>query len=107
MADDLRVSHTPSRSHPRAWGGRELPSRYAWTKPSEDFAESYRAFIDGKLQGCCVERARFMWEEETVLWPSSRGKTAAGLTVGVLPAIGSQLCLSGCRCHIKQATAAA
>ena len=33
---------------------------YARKSPAEDFAESYRTFIEGRLQECCPERARWM-----------------------------------------------
>jgi hypothetical protein len=39
-----------------------LPSRYARTSPADDFAESYRAFLEGERETCCVERVRFMRE---------------------------------------------
>jgi hypothetical protein len=48
------------RRHPTPrW---ELPSRYARTSPAEDFAESYRAFIEGRLGACCAWRAAWLRE---------------------------------------------
>lgn len=38
------------------------PTRYARKSPAEDFAESYRFFIEGRLAGCCPERARWLRE---------------------------------------------
>src|SRR6266508_2647156 len=35
-----------------------LPSSYARTSPAEDCAESYRSFIEGRLERCRPERAR-------------------------------------------------
>lgn len=40
----------------------EMVSDYANRTPSEDFAESYAAYLDGKLAACCTERVIWLAE---------------------------------------------